>query len=847
MKTTISILFLLLSTQVLIAQNFKERPLANEFSQLWLGSIAFADLDGDGDEDAVLCGRDSIGTRLMKQYRNLDGWFFEVKNASLPGMINSSLAFSDVDKDGDQDLLISGVSNGGIASRNTRLYLNDGKGKLSFDGNANFEGLGDGAIAFSDIDGDGDEDLLITGENNDREPSSKLYNNEGGVFTEVLNTPFEGVRYSSLVFFDMDGDEDEDLLMEGQTALDSQIVKLYVNDGGNFSEVNDTTFATGASSVAVSDIDGDGDKDLFISYQYEASKLFFNENGIFNEDSTHFFPKFWEATSAFADMDGDGDEDLLIIGQEDQFGNGRGTWRYINEGGTFTVVVDMILEQVSLGDIAFADVDADGDEDLLMTGLNRSNQIITQLYANDGGVLSQVIDQPLEPKGLFAFADVDNDGDEDLIISGGDPVQKTCVTQLYINEGGVFLERKDSDLINDVCGTIEFIDLDGNGEEQMMIYGTNNARERVVKLYSINEGNFVEDTTNLAGTTRQNIAFSDIDGDGDQDLLEVGIIFPDPYIKLHTYEAGTFTEVLNVPFEVLEFPAIAFSDVDGDEDKDILISGRDSVGTLRTILYSNDGGIFTEVSDTPFDGVIAGALAFSDIDLDGDEDLIISGNVRSNGSITKLYVNEGGQFSEVLNTPFQELDNPTIVFSDVDGDGDEDLLTSGRFLLPGNTMRTYFINLYINDEGNFKEFLDTPFEEIYTQEVGFSDVDGDGDNDLLVRGWDSLNCIIIKYYENRGGEGPPSNIAVPADTQLDFVLFPNPTSSSIQLKFDAIETGEISLEVYDLQGTLIQQQQAYAVIGQQTFPVELPALVRGMYFFVLRQGKRRGVARFLRQ
>jgi hypothetical protein len=80
--------------------------------------------------------------------------------------------------------------------------------------------------AFSDIDGDGDQDVLITGQTSSNQAISKLYANDGiGVFTEVTSTPFEGVYNSSMAFSDIDGDGDQDVLI-GQYLYTNDLVIL---------------------------------------------------------------------------------------------------------------------------------------------------------------------------------------------------------------------------------------------------------------------------------------------------------------------------------------------------------------------------------------------------------------------------------------------------------------------------------------------------------------------------------------------------------------------------------------------------------------------------------------------
>jgi hypothetical protein len=83
-------------------------------------------------------------------------------NAPFENVRASSIAFADVDRDNDQDALIIGANKSG--GRIAKLYINDGTGGFTEMTDNTFEGVTDGSIAFADVDGDNDQDLLITGE-----------------------------------------------------------------------------------------------------------------------------------------------------------------------------------------------------------------------------------------------------------------------------------------------------------------------------------------------------------------------------------------------------------------------------------------------------------------------------------------------------------------------------------------------------------------------------------------------------------------------------------------------------------------------------------------------------------
>jgi hypothetical protein len=294
MKSIFLFLFLVF-TQILGAQNFTE-VVGTPFDGVDLSSIAFSDVDNDGDEDLIITGRDATFTPITKLYTNDGtGSFSEEMKTPFDSVGQSFIAFSDVDNDGDEDLVITGLNTS--AERITKLYTNDGQGNFTEVMGTPFEGVKQGSIAFSDVDNDGDEDLIITGRNASEERIAKLYINEGaGNFIEVMGTPFDGVALSSIAFSDVDGDGDEDLLITGLITSTERIAKLYTNDGtGSFAEVTGTPFdGVDLGSIAFADVDGDTYPDLLITGQNNSSdriaKLYIND-GVTNS-TEDFIPGF---------------------------------------------------------------------------------------------------------------------------------------------------------------------------------------------------------------------------------------------------------------------------------------------------------------------------------------------------------------------------------------------------------------------------------------------------------------------------------------------------------------------------------------------------------------------------
>ena len=395
-KLTIVLLSCLFSSS-LIAQNFEEIEGGEPFEWVSEGSVAFADIDNDGDQDVLITGATGgmYGNPITKLYTNDgDGSFTEDASSSFDRVAFSSIAFADVDNDQDQDMLITGSN--GSGQNIAKLYSNDGNGNFTMSIGTPFEGVWESSIAFADVDNDQDQDVLITGSNHYGQRFAKLYVNDGnGVFTEVIDTPFEGVEYSSIAFADIDSDNDKDVLITGATGNYpdyNPIAKLYTNDGnGNFTESIGTPFeGVWESSIAFADVDNDQDQDVLITGETgnypnfnRITKLYINDgSGIFTEVTDTPFDVVYAGSIAFADIDNDGDQDVLITGEIDYPDYDRIAKLYTNDGnGNFSEVIGTLFTGVFLSSIAFADVDNDNDQDVLITGSSEDGRI-SKLYRN---------------------------------------------------------------------------------------------------------------------------------------------------------------------------------------------------------------------------------------------------------------------------------------------------------------------------------------------------------------------------------------------------------------------------------------------------------------------------------
>jgi len=349
------------------------------FNGVMKSAIAFADIDGDNDQDVLITGTTTTNIEIAELYTNNAGVFTLVAGTPFTGVSDGDVAFADIDNDGDQDLVISGRTSG-VGSIN--LYLNNGSGVFVLDLLNSFTASGFESIAFADVDANGYKDLVITGYG-----STSLYKNNAGTFTLDVTTSFQALGKSSTDFADVDNDGDQDLIISGVNSS-QYFTKLYFNNGSGVFTL----------SASVSPF-----------------------QGVFRGDNE------------FSDIDNDGDLDFLITGYK------GGTYYsnlYRNNGsGTFTLITGTPFTSIFASSVAFGDVDSDGDQDLIISGLSSGSGRITKLYNNDGsGVFTEILGTPFDgtDSGSLAFADIDNDFDVDVLITGQN-VSGTRIAKLYLN------------------------------------------------------------------------------------------------------------------------------------------------------------------------------------------------------------------------------------------------------------------------------------------------------------------------------------------------------------------------------------------------------------------------------
>jgi len=362
-----------------------------------------------------------------------------------------------------------------------------------------------------------------------------------------------------------------------------------------------------------------------------------------------------------------------------------------------------------------------------------------------------------DPTSDVVLADVDGDGDLDLLTANPrNPLQLDFQTKLLLNDGNGRFSDGTSGLPKDVLSTNSVApgDVDGDGDVDLVLAISDFATGAPNRLYLGNgKGQFTDATSGRIPKSSEltyHIRLADFDGDGDLDFVAANF----QQDRLYANDGkGVFTDVTkpSLPTSTAWTKDIATGDVDGDGDIDLVLASP-----ARNRLYLNDGkGRFTDVtaSRMPTTSLNSAAIRLVDVDGDGDLDIVVANGGGSWFSFgtgpNHIDINNGkGFFTEARDALPADKDNSiAMAAGDVDLDGDVDLLfTHQAILIPG---RKLYLN---NGKGTFTEATSRLPE--MSNAVGpvlsaltAGDVDGDGDPEFVL-GTTTQDRMYVNAHRN---------------------------------------------------------------------------------------------------
>ncbi len=388
-----------------------------ELRSLTRGALAWGDYDNDGDPDLLQLGQNRSGVARAVFYENNDKVLTE-KDQDLRGLKEGDAAWGDYDNDGDLDLVLSGENDSN--TRFIELYTNDKNndtGQLVLE-NSLSPGVAFGSVDWGDADNDGDLDLAILGQSDSRFEGVSLtlvlLNTGSGEFAPSLNE-LPGLSNGEARWADIDNDGDLDLGAVGWTVQNEFQLKVYRNDGaGILSDSNAGLEGLLAGDIAWGDYDNDGDLDLAAAGWSQQSNA--HQSRVYQNDGSGGFENItgddliglWIGDLAWGDIDNDQDLDLLISGQAaDQSGVLQvveNTIGQTNPAEPFVMQNLSILEGLFASSVTVADIDGDGDLDVISMGDKDADGKTPFVAVNDNLVgkynsnIAPTVPLPLEPQ-----------------------------------------------------------------------------------------------------------------------------------------------------------------------------------------------------------------------------------------------------------------------------------------------------------------------------------------------------------------------------------------------------------------------------------------------------------------
>uniref|UniRef100_UPI001CF83D1D FG-GAP-like repeat-containing protein n=1 Tax=Penaeicola halotolerans TaxID=2793196 RepID=UPI001CF83D1D len=636
--------------------------------------------------------------RISRVYRNNGDNTFEDINAGLEGVYYGSAAWGDYDGDGDLDILLTGFN--ASLQLISRVYRNNGDDTFTAI-NAGLEGVGYSSVAWGDYDGDGDLDILLTG-SSASDQISRIYRNNGDDTFTAINAGLEEVGFSSVAWGDYDGDGDLDILLTGRNASGQRVSRIYRN---NLSE-NGTTYEVPIAPTNLSSSIDTVNRQVTLTWDAAtdnstpSASLSYNVY-IREQGATDYI------TSPQA-LEADGWRLLPALGNA-QLGTSY-TWNFADSlagktfewkvqaidhgylGGAFSATesfipslpsfeeIPTVLEGVDYSSVSWGDYDGDGDLDILLTG-SSSSGLISRVYRNNGDDTFTAINAGLE--GVIvssaAWGDYDGDGDLDILITGrnasGQPISK-----VYRNNGDDTFTAINAGLEGLWYASVAWGDYDGDGDLDILLTGRNASNQRISRVYRNNgDETFTAIDAGLEGVDFGSVAWGDYDGDGDLDILITGRnASGQPISKVYRNNGDDTFTAINAGLEGVYVSSAAWGDYDGDGDLDILLTGQDASNQPISRVYRNNGDDTFTAINAGLEGVWYASVAWGDYDGDGDLDILLTGLTASNLRISRVYRNNGNETFTAIDAGLEGVDFGSVAWGDYDGDGDLDILLTGR-------------------------------------------------------------------------------------------------------------------------------------------------------------------------
>ena len=679
-----------------------ESPGLTEINRLSQDAVDVGDINGDGRVDVLAYSIQS--SKLFSMFREENGELGQPKVVAEDfGVLTLSL--DDIDGDSDVDIVVGGAFGLG--------WYENVSGMGEFISRKIKDAHNVDQLWSTDTDGDDLLDIVTWSRGH-----LQVFQNDGlGGFVESQTLddiePVIGIERA-----DLDSDGDDDFV---QLHLNG--VSSVINQEGQFQRAERIAGDVPGFSLSVGDYDGDGDTDVAIVSPGCTSIL---ENDLANGEFKHHPADFEHRAGGFfavsADLDGDGRAEIITD--------------YGNQTTVYEVNADFVLEQSATIDAKYVDVvvgDIYGNGTSGVVDFSSDKGVVQTLeLAGDTYEPSQVLfdgnnfDSPTSPQ----FVDWDADGDLDVIALS--PISGEVVWYEFDQTTRLFKarERIVGDLIDAQHSAVYDLDNDGdldllvsvdNGERLTWVPNSAGQFHEAIELFSP-ENSYISD-----------IQVADLDGDND--LEPVFRVRRGGINWIENMGEGVFSSATGL--ETHGFGAFSIADVNGDGSLDI--ATFDWTERRPSVFFQSDLGFSKTVFGPTFEGQISSrddvSLVLGDINGDGRPNPVIM-DLRSPNRGKHLWFQllaNGEWTGQQLELDI--LSAASLIFSDVDGDGDQDIVR-------GSVQTRLYQNLG-ND--SFGPRADIPWtSDQVGRDLIAGDYDRDGDNDFLAYSDESDSLLIYR-------------------------------------------------------------------------------------------------------